>query len=104
MLWTSPRNFKEIDTFKTIKENIEPNKFDPSLRVDLKVESNIVFTVDNVLSHEECDYYIQQTNIKGYQDLTQQFEKDYRGSQTYLLLLLFVYNLQFFFFLFLPEF
>ena len=82
MLWTSPRNFKIIETQKNLKESGENVFFDPKKRKDFQVEENIVFTVDNLMTPEECDYYIEQTNQVGYEDLTQSFEKDYRGSQS----------------------
>jgi hypothetical protein len=50
-------------------------------REDFVVEDNTVFTVDNILSPEECDYYVEKTNKEGYQDLLQQYEKDYRGNE-----------------------
>eukprot|EP01091_Cochliopodium_minus_P016899 TRINITY_DN6476_c0_g1_i1.p1 TRINITY_DN6476_c0_g1~~TRINITY_DN6476_c0_g1_i1.p1 ORF type:complete len:1102 (-),score=264.92 TRINITY_DN6476_c0_g1_i1:14-3127(-) len=86
MLWTSPRNFKMIDTSESIKKQEEHTSFDPSSRVNFDVEGNTVFTIDNLLSEEECNYYIQQTNKVGYEDLSMQFEKEYRGSHTILVI------------------
>jgi hypothetical protein len=82
MLWTSPRNFKIIETQKNLKERGENLLFDPKKRINHKVENNCVFSVENLLTPQECDYYIEQTNLVGYEDLTQQFEKDYRGSKS----------------------
>ena len=86
MLWTSPRNFKMIDPPKSLIEENQPEGMIPIKREDFQVESNVVFTAEGILSPQECDYFIQKTEQAGYEDLTRQFEKEYRGAETILVL------------------
>ena len=79
MLYTSPRNFKFVTAPSSIKD--EYKEFSIK-REDFKVENNIVFTLDDILSEEECKYYIEETNKVGYNDMLQQYDKEYRGAES----------------------
>jgi hypothetical protein len=60
-------NNKDLGSFKTIK------------RREL-VCSEKAFLLQNVLSKEECDFYIAETEKKGFEDLGQVFPEDYRNN------------------------
>ena len=84
MLWTAKRNYKMIDPPKFINDKSEKSK---SLkREDFKLEENNVFTLENVLSPQICEYYIEKSNESGFENLENQFEKEYRSSEMILLL------------------
>ncbi|EFA86274.1 hypothetical protein PPL_00836 [Heterostelium album PN500] len=55
----------------------------PSRR-DLNLQTSYGFLVDNLLSPEECQFYIDESLKKGYRTIEKEFPKEYRNNTRYL--------------------
>ncbi|EGC35404.1 hypothetical protein DICPUDRAFT_152270 [Dictyostelium purpureum] len=61
-------------------------KFDSSKleRINLKLSKSNGFIVNNLLTKEECDYYIKESERKGYVTIEKEFPTHYRNNLRYL--------------------
>ncbi|GAM18569.1 hypothetical protein SAMD00019534_017440 [Acytostelium subglobosum LB1] len=69
---------EDIDTFKIYPDHDKVVL--ESSREDLKVPKSIAFLVNDLMSREECAFYIEESLRKGYVTIEKEFPKEYRNN------------------------
>ncbi len=78
--------FIEIEhPLSILKEENNPDLEKRIKRRDLFCSEN-AFLLENVLTKEECDFYINETEKKGFERLSEFFPKEYRNNDRLLTL------------------
>eukprot|EP01132_Coremiostelium_polycephalum_P002187 gene2187-2690_t len=75
--------FKPFNIFPSAKEKYSTSGCKPN-REDLNLSKSLGFLVHNMMSPEECQYYIQESNKNGYVTVEKEFPQDYRNNERYI--------------------
>ena len=81
MLTTSQKNFRDVQHPRSILSQKGWNKIS---REDMKVSGARCFLLHSLLSPEECQHYIKDTERIGYSDLLSLFAPEYRSNERVL--------------------
>ncbi len=82
MLTTTPKNFQELQHCETVLKGVVPE----ITRQDLDVRGARCFLLHGLLTADECQHYVAETERIGYSDLSGVFPPEYRSNDRILTL------------------
>ncbi|EGG16711.1 hypothetical protein DFA_07689 [Cavenderia fasciculata] len=75
-------DFNDFGLFSASDNNNNNNS--TTSRQDLNLQTSHGFLVHDMLSAEECDFYVKESESKGYRTIEKEFPKEYRNNLRYI--------------------